>query len=276
MAIWLSSMIYPVYVMWPNVLPMLTPLTHITLFLVAGVRMHRHNSDCNYITRTRDRLVALHQKYENDEEIGKVLRARIRRMKIFGWTLAFFYANFYSIHIFFFTFYLITGKHQLAVPVRVPFTDPQTDFGYFINCLTCHVVASYGFCVFTCYDIIFVLFGAHSAVMVDVMSHKLKVLSNELKEKIDENLKKKLVEVIDDFQKYKEHMNEFSSYFQTNNVFSIFTTSFAICFNVLLVVGSTNKLQSAIGILSTSHIFLFCFLPCAMGTFIESQVRNIF
>lgn len=274
MVIWLSSMTYPVYAEWPNIFPMLTSLTHITLFIVTGVRMQRHIADGSFVERNRDRLIKFHEKYESDEELGEILRARVRQLKYFAWTLGILYANFYSIHLFFFAFFLLTGKHQLAVPVHVPFTDPNTDFGFFINTFTCQVVAMYGLFVFTSYDIYFVIFGAHSAVMVDVMSHKLKTLSTEVREKMEENLRKELVEIIDDFQEYKAHLNEFSYYFQTNNVFSIFTTTFAICFNALLVLGSSNKLQSAIGLLSTSHIFVFCLLPCAMGTFIENQVRN--
>lgn len=272
--LWFTSMIYPSYLNWPDVKGVLVPLTHVSVGILGVLRLCVHMWKPKGFFNFKQRIEDFLRKYEGNEEIEKSFKFRLRQSKVWLTTITLLNLTFYSIHLIFFSIFIITGRQILAVPIQVPFTDNDSTSGYLTNVITSQAIAIVGFIANAAYEVLFIYIGIHGSSMVDVMSYKLKKLSEVIlaREKDEEKLRKGLTEIIDDYEGYKDHLEEYFDYFKLNNMFAVFSVAFPVCVNVLLVLTSLNKLISIIGLLSTLHMFIFCLQPCLMGTIISGQV----
>lgn len=189
------------------------------------------------------------------------------------WNIFYASINTYSLLLF-----LITGMRIMAVPVYLPFIDPQTDFGFILNVCFHEILGIIGFYTFITYDCITLISGLHFGTSMDVLIYKLDEVAKYTNEKgyRDDVIDKALKEIIDDFEEYKKFMYIFNDYRKAQSAVVVFITVFAVCVNILLVLTSDNKLQIIIGCLSTVQMFYHCIVPCCLGSYFDYQVSIFF
>lgn len=272
---WTICMIYPSYINWPDIMGVITPLTHFSLLFIGIIRFTAQMMRPSFVVNYKDKIQKFYVKYENNLDLRDSLNKRMKQIKIWINVTTILNIEFYTIHVYTFIFFLITGRRILAIPVLVPFTDPNTLTGYFCSLLSCQSIGVIGFLSNASHDVFFIALGMHASAVVDVMCYKLKNLSKSILLQ-DENLKLKLTEIIDDYEDFKKYLEGYFDYFQLNNIYSIFSVAFPVCLNILLALTSEERLGAGIGLFSAAHVFLFCFQPCLMGTIIASQVIIIY
>lgn len=197
------------------------------------------------------------------------------------WIYLTFMWNFlyYNINIFFFVYFLFSGQRVLAIPVTLPYTDIESNYGYLVNIFLHMGLGFIGFTSFCAYEMVMILKCVQGANIQMIIESKLEHLSEELnnieKSKLilieqvkEQEIRNKLIEIIDTYEDYKSYMNNMITYLMPSCIAVVVFNIFGLCACILLILSTDVKFKVITSIILTSGLFIMCIIPCSIGTFL--------
>lgn len=179
--------------------------------------------------------------------------------------------------------FILTGSRDIISPILIPYTDLNTNFGYFLNVTILTLLCMLAFVGFSSHDGSFLLYGYQCVAYVDILSIKLDELSESITQKSknenfttekilkNEKIKKKLVEILKVHEDYEEFKRLLEIFGGIPSFVAIFVNMCAIC---LPIIGAL-KVSFIPGIIAALTYFFQLAIPCIIGNLISLQNERL-
>ncbi|KAG5666455.1 hypothetical protein PVAND_014482 [Polypedilum vanderplanki] len=262
----------------------LFPVTLIMAFTGRAINIVYRKSE-SLDKELHEKSEKFYQKYENNKNFKSLMTKRSQESS--KYTKILIYAIFcvYNMPAMnSFMEFLFKGEKFLFVNNFLPYTDAQTNFGFWLNFIL--LVSMQPFCVISLviFDAIFLFYGYQTVPRCDIICEKLKILAEKI-HKSDENsifdntkqrneiesFKIQLIEIINEHQDF----NEYIKFFIYTTEISCFTTTIFNAISIGMSITLSFKVSVSIGISFGLLLILECFSSCYIGSKISSQKKRI-
>jgi 7tm Odorant receptor len=167
--------------------------------------------------------------------------------------------------------YVISERKTLIFPFEFPFINIESPLGFGVTFTIQVIINALMVVGLSAVDGAFIVFGMQVYGIVELLKIEFEILAVELEFSAYTNVPKNFRKLIIGHQKLDAFIAEFNEFYGSTSCAVIISSVMSICVGIISIV--YLGWYAALGFLIA--VFYQLFITCAVGTFIQVQVRNM-
>lgn len=167
--------------------------------------------------------------------------------------------------------YFISEKKTLVFPFKVPFIDIESPLGFGVTFTIQVIINLFMVVCLSAVDGAFIVYGMQIYGIVELLKIEFEILAVELEFSAYTNVPKNFRKMIIGHKKLDAFIIDFNEFYGLTSCAVVASSVMSICIGIIAIV--FVGWYAAIGFLLA--VFYQLFITCAVGTFIQVQVKNV-